>query len=272
MPKDEVVIRPDHPLLLRSPDALVGGDANLCAIFTPQRLEEGNPAHLASRLIAARLALPGHCRTLLLLRDDQEDRVAKLSEQFGLVAGTNDKAFGSFIRDRDDFGASRPMSSEIQERANRVFEIALYVSENAYRNSRVVSHTPEPRGRLSATREVVGIHSGSVSYTPRNRVRFDKGLASILTARDRSGLLRQIILVASGHLLESFQLDQGIPYPRYERPHLAIASDADELLDVRGKTIYGAAFAGVSVIPNENAEVIENAFERSDQLVSSRRL
>jgi hypothetical protein len=144
VPKNELVIQPDHPLLLRSPDALVGGEANLCAIFTPQRIEERNPAHLASRLMAARLALPQHCRTLLLLQEVQEDRMAKLSDQFGLVAAANDKTFGKFVQDRGDFGGSRAMSPEIQERANRVFEVALYVSENAYRNSRVVGHTSAP--------------------------------------------------------------------------------------------------------------------------------
>ena len=46
--RDRIVAEPDHPLLLRPPDLLVAA-RELAAVFIPQSIEVGDPAHLGRR-------------------------------------------------------------------------------------------------------------------------------------------------------------------------------------------------------------------------------
>ena len=133
---DEIVERPVHPLLLRAPDFLLGSEGIISALFTPQALEHGNPAHLLSRLIASRLALPNKSKMILLLSPDDQSRFTSLSKEFALTTGFNDQALYSFIRDQRDFGLSAPMDPDIQRAAVKQFDVTYAATENAFRLSR----------------------------------------------------------------------------------------------------------------------------------------
>lgn len=54
----QIVLRPDHPLLLSPPDAIVALSPGLAAIFIPTAAEAADPRRLERRIAQSRLALP----------------------------------------------------------------------------------------------------------------------------------------------------------------------------------------------------------------------
>jgi hypothetical protein len=70
--------------------------------------ERSNAAHLAARLIDARLALPLDCRMILVLsRMEDQDQANLLRRDFNLVVTSGDQALGTFLRDPRDLGAAK---------------------------------------------------------------------------------------------------------------------------------------------------------------------
>ncbi|HEX8240250.1 MAG TPA: hypothetical protein VF574_10975 [Allosphingosinicella sp.] len=191
-----------------------------------------------------------------------EGRFDKLFYDFGLISTVSDRTISKFIADSRDFGNSLPMDAKIQALAGDSYGTALEVSERAFRLARIqqgpkaVVAAYEPFSRIPEH-----IVSGHLSYDPRNRARFANYEVSLLNARRKSGLVRQLNVTSSGHLLESYQLDRGIPIPRTVRTHVAVAEHADEVMSVRSRTIHTVAFAGVAVVPTQDPLVVEQAIQ-----------
>lgn len=61
-----VVRRPDHPLLLRGPDVLIGHRGGLVGFFLPTLREQIASKSLSDRLAMSRLAYPAHARFVLV--------------------------------------------------------------------------------------------------------------------------------------------------------------------------------------------------------------
>ncbi|RVJ45852.1 hypothetical protein CN176_03445 [Sinorhizobium medicae] len=266
LPREQIVVRPDHPLILRGPDALVGGAENLCAIFEPQSIELQNPSHLVTRLISARLALPRYTRTVLLLKRGQEARFSALEKEFGLTTDRADRALSSFLTSSRDFGRSRPMDPDSQASAIKSFERSMEIVNFAYRLERTVTarrgKSPPISGEMPLHRR---LSIGPFHYSPRNRVSIEGVEASILHARSRSNLARQLNATLTGHLLETYYLDNGVPYPKGAMfTRMAAVAEADELLDHRSKQVYAAAFLGTALIPATSDVVLETASHYRD--------
>ena len=67
------VVRPDHPLLLHPPDALVAVRSGLIAAFVPTVAEIRQPERLEARIALSRLALPQNLLVVLVpVADDLE--------------------------------------------------------------------------------------------------------------------------------------------------------------------------------------------------------
>jgi hypothetical protein len=91
LPQEYVVVsNPDHPLVLRPPDLLIGGNGRSVALFIPTSVERGNESKLKNRIILNRLALPAHTHFVLVL-----DSAAEWM--------------------RDDFGADFSQTIELEE-------------------------------------------------------------------------------------------------------------------------------------------------------------
>ena len=81
--------------------------------------------------------------------------------------------------------------------------------------------------------------------------------ASVLSGRSRSNLVRQLNAALTGYLLETYQLDRGVPYPKRARlPQMAIAVGAGGLFNIRSKEVYSAAFSGLALISTEDSDVV----------------
>jgi hypothetical protein len=259
VPSSQIVIRPDHPLLLRAPDALMGAHDNLCAIFEPHSIEIQNPAHLVTRLISARLALPRFVRTVLILKKGQESRFSLFEHHFGLLTDKSDPHLRQFLGSAQDFGHSRSMDPEIQARAGKAFDQSMEIANFAYRMDRIskisgrdvrsIVAEPPKRGRVTM---------GPFQYDPRNRVSVEGVEASVLSGRTRSSLTRQLNAALTAYLLETYQLDRGVPYLKKGESlaQLAIAVDAREIFNIRSKEVYAAAFSGLALISTVDPDVV----------------
>lgn len=258
----DFVYKPEHPLLLRGPDALVSGPGNLCAFFVPNGWEIDNPAHLATRLISSRLALPEHCRTVLLV-DGAEGAFFPLERDFGLFTSLDDSALTKFIGDSSDFGAARRMERKIQAGVLKTYDTALTLTEQSYRITRTKrsSSPPELSRRVHSNNKSSTLESGVLKYSPRNRIEIEGRPMSFLSGKNRNNVIQQLMFAASGAILERYTLDTGIPYPKEKPVHLAISSVAAEAIDMRGKYAHGAAFSGTSLIPTDDLETIQSVIE-----------
>lgn len=266
--RDELVSRPDHPLLLRGPDALVGVENSLCAVFEPHSLEERNPAHLATRLIASRLALPRSARTLLVLSRRQESRFAAIATQFSLTTNRSDQSLRLFLRSHD-FGQTRPLELESFVAGQKRFDAAMEVTRFAFflnrrSNESIRAGKPFRETRVSRRLSLKGLH-----YDPRNRVVVQGIETSLLTAESKNNLIRQVNSTLSGNVLESFDLVEGLPQEKSTYRHSAVASAGEKLLDLRSKAVYAAALTGTAVIFGSKAEVIEETLSHFSERFKS---
>lgn len=257
-----LLFHPDHPLLLRGPEALIGGEGNLVAVFAPQKTEELNPAHLVSRLISARLALPSETRTILILKVDQTSRFGDIERHFSLTTSAHDQYLRKFLDDARDYGNTEPMNRKIQVQANQDFDLALRITEYSYRENRIAARSASDRKAIPRRRESHEIRSGQVKFTPANNFIIDGESTWSITGTRRSDVVRQLKFATSGNLLRTYELDRGIPYPRAQAISLAMAERADEVLPVRGKSIFGSAFAGVAIVPTSDEAILEKAVGR----------
>lgn len=263
----ELVLGPRHPLLFRGPQALFSQPGNLCAIFSPMADERANGAHLAARLIDARLALPIECRMILVLSDsDDQDQAHLLRRDFNLVVTSGDRALGAFLRNTADRGAAETQDRATKDVAMGRFGVALTTSQRVFREARTSfrkeAATLFPRTDRRARRDIFDSDSGlsDYAYRPRNRFDTEFGTVSFLEAKGRAGLSRQLRSAVDSHLLDAWKLDAGVPVPIASDTHVAAATHGLELFRVRENMLIAAAFAGVAVSPTTRSDVVEYAF------------
>lgn len=266
--EDAVVNNPEHPLLLRSPDLLTAINGSLTAVFTPHVLEERNPAHLVTRLIACRLALPAHTKTALLLEESQESRFGSSYAEFSLVTTPADGAVKAFLADQHDFRSTPQIEPAVKKFAVKQMDRALAASELGFRASRVIKRKHfradiqvENRDRRIRRK----ITAGDLEYSPMNRTIIYDNVVSILDAGTKSSLKRQIDLTSSGYLLESYRSEYGYIHPVRDEPHMAIAYHADEIFGLRNRITTASAFSGIFLVPSDDPEVAERAVSRWNQ-------
>ncbi|MBY5635206.1 hypothetical protein HFO39_10480 [Rhizobium leguminosarum] len=261
---DRLLVQPDHPMLLRAPDALIGGSETVTAIFEPHAIEEQNPAHLATRLISARLALPRKTKTVLILTRSQQAVFSALEKHFALCSTRSDRSLRVFLNDESDFGSTKPMEREQQTVATKAFDMAMEAARYAfYLNRREefdVSPSEEPIRKRTLTRS---ISNGDFRYQPRNRAVVDGFETSILSARTTGGVTRQLNATLTGSALEVFTLENGVPHHRPNAvTHIAIAEGARRVLNPTSKAIYASALLSTVLIAPATPTVVPMTLER----------
>jgi hypothetical protein len=86
LPDDYVIVSgPDHPLLLRAADLLVGGKGSLTAVFVPTAREKTDPDLLRARLTLNRLALARDARPVLIADPEAGDLAGAMEADFTQV-------------------------------------------------------------------------------------------------------------------------------------------------------------------------------------------
>jgi hypothetical protein len=97
------------------------------------------------------------------------------------------------------------------------------------------------------------------AYAPRNRAEIAGETISLLAAKRRAGLTRQVRNAGDAHLLESWTLDEGVPYPQQATTHIAMAAHGLDLLTPRDGLVVASAFAGVALTPGEDISMADYA-------------
>jgi hypothetical protein len=86
-----VAVGPDHPLLLRASDLLIGGRGLMTALFLPTAAERRNPSLLKTRFVLNRLALPPHTRHILVAEPADLKLAGQLEHDFDAVLTWSDR-------------------------------------------------------------------------------------------------------------------------------------------------------------------------------------
>ncbi len=225
---------PDHPLLMRGPDFLIGGDGLLTAVFSPSQAEQRDHRLLANRLMLSRLAMPAHTRNILLLADEPQGLSASgFSNDFAAVFEWQDRGeINKIARDSRFKGLQKEIPEEIRRAARRQFSDVMQITS-------VMRYLDEKR-----TYEYVDSENnikGGISFPEKNIASIELGKRKI-DSKNVSALINK-------QVNESYVLDSSVPYPSQNLYYgLAIVQNLPEFRSDPDKLIRAAAFGGWAII------------------------
>lgn len=236
-----VVTEPDHPLLLKGPDILIGGGGNLTALYLPTIQEINQNGLLRARYILARLALPSSTRHLLLQPEKASQQVAGLSEQFAIGLEWAERLDVVRIATDANFrGKQRDLPQEIvNQTGERFAETYLAVRSNQWLTARIggpfsrEDFEPVERARLVD-------HGPTIEGVREN---YFKGETLLLQS------VKSLIAKTTN---ESFKPEDTVPLQSEEHWRCDVAA-VDDVAAFRGdpeKTLRAAAFAGWALLEN----------------------
>jgi hypothetical protein len=236
-----VVTAPDHPLLLKGPDILIGGDGNLTAVYLPTIQEINQNRLLRARYILARLALPASTRHLLVQPENARHWIAGLSEQFALELPWDERReVVKIARDANFRGKQRDLPRKtVIETRERFAQTYLAVKANQRLTARI-GMSPSVIGSEQMERARL-IDYGPVIDGVRENYFDGEALP-----------LQSIKSLIDNTINESFSLEDTVPLQRDEhwRYDVAAVSDVATFRGDPEKTLRAAAFAGWALLEN----------------------
>lgn len=142
---DQFVIAaaPDHPLLLKGPDLLIGGPGGIAALLLPSALERRQPKLALARFALCRFALPEATNFILVAAYGDEQVADQLTNSMAAVVISENQKGGELTRlvaEPKRLG-QRPVPEKLREKVKSRFG-------DLYRVARVVSRG---RNRLTPT-------------------------------------------------------------------------------------------------------------------------
>lgn len=252
-----VVMRPDHPLLLRGPDALVSDYGNLVAVFSADSRERKNLTSLMVRLGISRYALPAGTRCILLTDGTENTDIGYLKSNFHAVLHNEERGeLRSIIRIRGtNLGPSREVPPDLRRKYYNQFWAALELSRRASLGQRRTPALPDPDDAASG--ELSDFHLRS--WGPRGRDTVSKRLRRTADGRSIVGVLRgrrgrvraEIESFIEYRTRGFYSLDNGILYGNNAAgPSLLMTPAEAPVLWDPMKLARASAFAGWSLVPS----------------------
>jgi hypothetical protein len=260
-----VVSGPDHPLLIEGPDALVGGEGGLLAVFMPKAKERNRPDLLEVRYILSRLALPPDARHVLILGEAHDDEANnQLSWNFAAVLDWRSRReLAKISRDRYFIGAQRKLPPEVAAFVQHRFADTLQATRVLQRINR--SYERE-KGREQASK--LSRRRRRPQKTPFHHIAPDILFTSFGQGAPDSVAIRGL---ADRTTLAGFELDNGVPFPTGKDDYgLAVVNELPEFRGDPDKLVRAAAFAGWSLVPEEQQHRIDIIAKRLDERRKSR--
>lgn len=214
-----IATAPDHPLLMKGPDFLIGGNGGLTAVLIPTAAERRRPDLAVARFALCRMALPEPAK-FILLASDPDRNVADLP--IGSVAAV---LSSENARTRAELAglvseAQRleqvPVPEKLREKANARFG-------ETYRVARVVRRW---RSRTAPT---------TPRYDPQPP--FHRPLERLRRPADVAGLTIR-------GAQDSYGVDGGIPYPTGRPVEAAIIERLPDYPGDPQKYLRASAFSG----------------------------
>jgi hypothetical protein len=262
LPNDYVIVSgPDHPLLLRAADLLVGGGGSLTAVFIPTAREKSDPDVLRARLTLNRLALQRDARPVLIAGPEAADLGGAMEGDFTQVIDT--QHVQSLVRViRGPVDTRRVVPKEVHLAASHRFGEAFRMSRvMAFLYARATRRTSGARqARAQAMFENISeppeVEEGSKAEGKSSRTRIHRidssnfggapgvPIAAFSAGRYDSGQLTQLVYEQSTNL---YSLDGGIPYPKRAPLGLALVSSWPLMARDPYKLVRALAFGGWSL-------------------------
>lgn len=230
-----VVATPDHPLVLRSVDLLVGGRSGLTAIMMSTVEERRRPALFAARLALNMMALPPHTAFVRLVVDDDEASGADNAFEAELEFGARDTQ-SSLLRI-----ASTPSHSRKVDRAEKAQKRAEERFANTYRLSRLL--------RRGFVAEEGLEHRGPTSRTP-SRDQIGNGVdAAFFTGTPTLTAMNNLAMSEASRW---YDIVHGEAEPRNATANALFVPGYPEVRGDPDKALRAAAFAGWVVTPSRS--------------------
>lgn len=230
-----VVVAPDHPLVMKSVDVLVGGRSGVTAIVMSTAEEARRPDLLRSRLTLNKVALPPETRFVYVAGRDEGHFDS--SESFSAVIHLSDRAAReelSSISANPRRLSRRPDTDKIQRLSERRFA-------DTYRLSRILQ-----RHKMKEGAKPKRIRSQSAS-----RDRFSNGVeAAFFQSEPTPRALSQLTPIGTSRWFHSIQ---GEPEPTGEPAGVIFALDYPRTVGDPEKVLRASAFAGWVFAPSDTS-------------------
>jgi len=269
-----VVANPDHPLLMRSADVLIGGSSLMTAAFLPTSEERSDPKKLSARLILNRLALPNHTRCVLVIEEADRSLANRFGNDFAaIVPWTRRGDVAKVAKDSVSPAVHRDVPFESVAEAQRDFSNGMRIMRVVARVARrpFTSAYGEPSASFGPTRsERVSAKSGGRPTDPPSKSQFRSGDA-VIPVTDFSGQVPDSLAVAkliSDQVSVRYGLDTGIPIRRDGLTGLAIVEDWPTRNHEREKLIHAAAFAGWAFVLDSQRQQLPKLARRVTERAS----
>lgn len=204
----QVVARPDHPMLLSGPDLLIGGEGKLTAVIKVGKRDSASV--IAARTMAIRLAMPSNTRLYACIADG-----AKLSDQiawnFDEIADALETGWTNLVRYAVSDASPRTNKAaliEIKQQHSEKFALAMLFTK--LRRQHVAEHVSTE----GVIRKLLGANPSKPESSGRHRPMAHLQGAYVTALTSRPKPVDQLRLICNIGLVESYQLDNGVPYPR----------------------------------------------------------
>lgn len=221
-----VVSAPDHPLLLRSPDVIIGGRGRLLAVMCGTAREIRQPRLARARLTLARAAMPPDTAFAFVVVRSSEHLAQELSADIDAVVS---------LRQLDELSRVDRSATSVRLSPDREKARAMAMKRfgHSYRIARLINPKieeprPHPKARVSIHRSKIyddneaGVAKVELLYNPT-----PSDLADLaLTGADRA-----------------FSLDTGVSYP-VGHSGMAYVEDVPASRGDPNRFIRASAFAG----------------------------
>lgn len=252
-----VVVNPDHPLLLRGPDALVSDFGNLVAVFSFSCKSRQNLSSVLARLAISRYALPKGTRCILLTDQAETSDMDLLRNNFHeILADVESRELHRVILHRTH-GQNRipEIPQELRASYYSQYWSALELSRRAFARASdkpVLGITAE---HYFEKRD--GVRLRSWGRSGRNstskllwRSSDEEMLVSVLPHR-RGSVRAAAEKVIEYRARSSFALDNGVMYGDFHgAPSLLLSSVPETTFWDPGKLRRASAFGGWTLLPS----------------------
>jgi hypothetical protein len=263
-----VVVSPDHPLLVRAADILIGKSGRMTAVFLPTSEERSSPDKLSARLILNRLALPSHTRCILVAEDADVKLAQRFKGDFSVTLSWEDRnEISKVARAPTAPGGHHDVPEETVARAQMDYSNGMQLMEIVARVSRrpFSSIFGEP-ARTIYPKEPLRQKSKSDGPPRRPPTRNEiTVLDSKIPTVDYEGQgvdTPTVTGLIADQAVSRYVLDTGVPYKRGALPGLVIIEDWPDRRNDNEKLIHATAFSGWAFILNSQRDKLSEFARR----------
>jgi len=213
-----IATAPDHPLLMKGPDVLIGGVGSLTALLIPSATERRQPKLAVARFALCRMALPEPTKFILMASDGDDSVANELASAVAAVLPSNRPSERLKIAEvvaqpqrLDQSAVPESIRDKFKYKFGEIYRAAVLVKR---RNSR----------------SIIRVENDFPTPTSRNLKHLKR--ATYIAA----------LTIKGGE--SSFIVDNGVPYSTEKMPEAAIVESLPDYPGDPQKYLRASAFSG----------------------------